>query len=405
MNCRSCGDLLTSEILNLGFAPPSNSYLSQDQLSKPEKHFPLRILACETCWLVQTADFLAPEELFTATYAYLSSTSDSWLLHSQKFVQDISAEMNLNLESFVVEIASNDGYLLQYFKDAGVPHLGVEPALGPAEIARSKGIETLCEFFGESLAIEISTNRGKADLIIGINVFAHVPNLNDFTAGLARLLTEKGTISLEFPHLLNLIKGNQFDTVYHEHFSYLSIGSVKKLLSRHSLEIYEVINLKTHGGSVRINIGHSGVHPVSKSVGNVIQEETSAGLFRIEALSSLQEGAVTAKHNLLTFLLDSKRLGKTVIGLGAAAKGNTFLNFAGITSDLLPFVSDGAKSKQGMLLPGSHIPIVSPEEVLDMHIDIGIIFPWNLYAELSAQYKALLGPDVDLIPANYFLEM
>jgi hypothetical protein len=403
MRCRSCTSPLEFEVLNLGFAPPSNAYLEKSGLDESEVHLPLKVLVCESCWLLQTSDFLTPEDLFTDDYAYLSSTSTSWLKHAEKYANDISEKLGLCKNSFVVEIASNDGYLLHFFNELSIPNLGIEPTVGTAKISQGKGINTLCAFFGKNLAIDLIEKGPKADLIIGNNVFAHVPDLNDFTKGLSILLSSKGTITLEFPHVLNLVEQNQFDTVYHEHFSYLSAGSTSAVLGKHGLEIYDIELLPTHGGSLRVFAAHKGVFEVSQRVTDLLTQEQAAGLYSLPRLQKLQSAAIKSKHSLLQFLLDAKSNEKVVIGIGAAAKGNTFLNFAGVTQDLLPFVVDGARSKQGKLLPGSHIPIISPEAIENLIVDIALILPWNLKDELYGIYSQILGRDVEFFDTSRFL--
>lgn len=392
MKCRHCESQLEHLFVDLGFAPPSNAYLSRDDLSKPEIYYPLRVLVCETCWLVQTEDYAHADELFKDDYAYFSSTSSTWLEHSRHYSEMIIKRLGLNDKSFVVEVASNDGYLLRNFLDANIPCLGVEPTASTAEEAESLGIQVVRRFFNEDVAREISNEFGKADLIIGNNVYAHVPDINGFTRAIAILLKPEGVVTLEFPHLLNLVEKVQFDTIYHEHFSYLSLNVVNRIFRASGLEVWDVEVLPTHGGSLRVYGGHNGRRPVSAQVHLTMTKETVAGLENLECLSGFQHQVHRVKYDLLMFLIEQKRIGNRVVGYGAAAKGNTLLNFSGVTSDLLPVVYDSAKAKQRKFLPGSHIPIRAASEMADGVFDAVLILPWNISAEVRDVVAGLIRP-------------
>lgn len=390
MNCRHCGVALQHLFLDLGFAPPSNAYLKAEDLNRPETYFPLRIRVCDQCWLVQAEDYTRPEELFNSNYAYFSSTSSSWLAHAQLYAQSITARLGLGKDSFVIEVASNDGYLLKNFVAANIPCLGIEPTDNTARAAEALGIPVLCEFFGEDLGHMLANQGRQADLIAGNNVYAHVPDINDFTRGLAAALKPEGTITLEFPHLLRLIQNNQFDTTYHEHFSYLSVHAVQAIFKTAGLRIYDIEALETHGGSVRIYGCHANsALKQHAAVQRVLQEEVENGLLELATYETFQSRADKVKDDLLTFLIKQKRLSKKVTAYGAAAKGNTLLNYAGVKPDLLPFVCDAAPSKQGQYLPGSHIPILHPQTLVEKRPDYLLILPWNLSAEICEQNKFL----------------
>jgi hypothetical protein len=391
MNCRSCATPLSKVVIDLGFAPPSNAYLTKFQLSLPEKTYPLRVLVCETCWLVQTEDFLGRDDVFDSEYHYFSSTSKGWLEHSRKFADSITKELDLHSKSFVVEIASNDGYLLHNFVLAGIPCLGIEPTASTAIVAQKRGIPTLIEFFGQNIVKKVLNDFRSADLIVGNNVFAHVPDLNDFCEGLSTLLSAEGVCTMEFPHLLSLLKFNQFDTIYHEHFSYLSLIAIAPLLNRHNLRIFKVEKLATHGGSLRIYIcKRDSKHAEHASVDLISDEERQFGLNSKSGYEQIWDSAKQMKSDLLNFLTKEKELGKVVVGYGAAAKGNTFLNYAGINADLIEFVVDAAKAKQSKFLPGSHIPIYSPEALISAKPDVVLILPWNIADEVLSQNRTLL---------------
>lgn len=390
MNCRHCSTPLAHTFLDLGFAPPSNAYLSKEDLNKPEKCYPLRVLVCDQCWLVQTEDYAEADELFIPEYAYFSSASSTWLEHARKYVEMTIGRLGLNADSLVVEVASNDGYLLKNFLAAGIPCLGIEPTASTAEAAEKLGIPVIREFFGERLGKELAASGRQADLILGNNVYAHVPDINDFTRGLKAALKPLGTITLEFPHLMRLIEFNQFDTVYHEHFSYLSLYAVERIFAADGLKVYDVEELSTHGGSLRVYGCHAdSAREVSEAVRRLREEEKWRGLLHLETYTGFQPRAEKVKDDFLTFLLEQKRAGKTVAAYGAAAKGNTLLNFAGVKPDLLPFVCDAAPSKQDKYLPGSHIPIRHPDALAAAAPDFVLILPWNIADEVVAQNRAL----------------
>ena len=386
MNCRHCKTSLTETFLNLGFAPPSNAYLTAADLSKPEKCFPLKIMVCNSCWLVQTEDYAAADELFDANYAYFSSTSSSWLAHAKTYSQKLTKELELNKNSFVIEVASNDGYLLKNFVASGIPCLGIEPTDSTAAAAEQLGVPVLREFFGEKLGKQLAIEGSQADLIVGNNVYAHVPDINDFTFGLKAALKPGGTITLEFPHLMELIKYNQFDTVYHEHFSYLSLLTVSKIFQSAGLRIYDVEKLTTHGGSLRIFGCHADdSETTSDSVKARLAKEKEFGLNSNKSYANFQRHAEQVKVNFLDFLTEKKRNGKNVMAYGAAAKGNTLLNFSGVDVELISGVFDNAQSKQFKFLPGSHIQILPPEQIEKFKPDYIIILPWNLRSEIEYQ--------------------
>ncbi len=400
MNCRHCGTPLEHTFLDLGFAPPSNAYLSQSDLTKPEKYYPLKVKVCTHCWLVQTEDYAQADELFSADYAYFSSTSSSWLAHAKTYAKAMIERFQLSANSHVVEIASNDGYLLKNFVAAGIPCLGIEPTASTADASEKLGIPVLREFFGESLGKQLSANHQQADLIAGNNVYAHVPDINDFTRGLKAALKPNGTITLEFPHLMNLIEHTQFDTVYHEHFSYLSLYTVERIFSAAGLRIWDVEQLPTHGGSLRIYGCHSEDERVSNpSVSTLLSEESKRGLQTLATYQIFQARANKVKDELLNFLLKQKFAGKKVVAYGAAAKGNTLLNYAGVKPDLLPFVCDAAEAKQGKYMPGSHIPISPPEALAKSLPDYVLILPWNISAEVKHQNSALALQGVKFVTA------
>jgi len=387
MNCRHCHNPLEHVFLDLGFAPPSNAYLTAADLAKPEVHYPLKLNVCAHCWLVQTEDYAQADELFASDYAYFSSTSSTWLEHAARYCRDITAALALDKSSFVIEVASNDGYLLRNFVAAGIPCLGVEPTAGTADAAEALGIPVLREFFGESLAQRLADEGRRADLIAGNNVFAHVPDINDFTKGLCAALKPGGTITLEFPHLLRLIEHIQFDTVYHEHFSYLSLYTVARIFEGAGLRVFDVEELLTHGGSLRVYGCHcDDPRPVGATVAKVLADEERHGLRKLSVYHDFQHRVDRVKDNLLTFLIEEKRVGRTVAAYGAAAKGNTLLNYAGVKPDLLPFVCDAAPSKQGKYLPGSHIPILSPDALRRETPERVLILPWNIAHEVVRQH-------------------
>lgn len=386
MNCRHCGHLLEHIFLDLGFAPPSNAYLTEADLHKPESQYPLILYVCDKCWLVQTKDYAKEDELFHSDYAYFSSVSQGWQEHASRYVEQMCSKFQLNEQSYVLEVGSNDGCLLKNFVSAGIPCLGIEPTASTAEVAENLGVTVLREFFSDALALRLASENKKADLIVGNNVYAHVPDINSFTAGLKNLLKPSGVITLEFPHLLKLIEGNQFDTVYHEHFSYLSLQVVIKMFNQAGLRVWDVESLSTHGGSLRIYGCHANdPRKTTAAVKEILMEEQSRGLQEIATYRALQTNADEIKNNLLYYLIKQKRAGKTVAAYGAAAKGNTLLNYAGVKPDLIPYVCDEASSKQGKFMPGSHIPILSSEVLHERRPDIVLILPWNIANEVITQ--------------------
>ncbi len=387
MNCRHCKQKLEHIFLDLGFAPHSNAYLSKDELSKPEAYLPLKLYVCHHCFLVQTEDYSSADELFQPDYAYFSSISSSWLQHAKDYVEMITERLALSNDSFVIEIASNDGYLLKNFITKGIPCLGIEPTDSTAEASEKKGIPNLREFFGTRLAAQLLSENRQADLIIGNNVYAHVPDINDFTQGMKQVLKPNGTITLEFPHLMELIKNNQFDTVYHEHYSYLSLYTVSHIFQQAGLKIFDVEQLSSHGGSLRIYGCHeSDCRIQSQVVKKLIDLEKNYGLLILGTYLEFQSKADYVKNELLSFLLEQKKAGKLVMAYGAAAKGNTLLNYGGVKPDLLVSVFDAAPSKQGKFLPGSHIPILSPELIKEKKPDWLLILPWNIADEVRQQF-------------------
>ena len=406
MNCRHCGEATQHRFLDLGFAPPSNAYLMAADLSRPEKYYPLRLNVCYGCWLVQTEDYADAKELFDAEYAYFSSTSSSWLAHAAKYAQDMTVRLGLNQSSLVVEIASNDGYLLKNFVAAGIPCLGIEPTLSTASAAEKLGIPVIKEFFGEALGSQLAGTGQKADLVTGNNVYAHVPVINDFTRGLKALLKPEGCVTLEFPHLMRLLEYKQFDTVYHEHFSYHSLYTVCRIFEAAGLRVWNVDELTTHGGSLRIYGCHAeSMRANEKSVEILLKIEAERGLQTIAAYNNFQPYADRVKDDLLIFLLEAKRAGKTVAAYGAAAKGNTLLNYAGVKPDLLPFVCDAAPSKQDKFMPGSHIPILPPDVLAERRPDYLLILPWNLASEVKRQNVALAAQGTRFVTAVPTLEI
>ena len=400
MNCRHCKASLRHTFLDLGFAPPSNAYLSSSDLTRPEKYYPLKVMICDQCWLAQTEDYAQADELFDSEYAYFSSTSTGWLSHAREYAKQIINRLNLSDKSFVIEVASNDGYLLKNFVANKIPCLGIEPTASTAAAAVEIGIPVMREFFGEQLGLQLASQGKQADLIAGNNVYAHVPDINDFTKGLKAALKLGGTITLEFPHLLRLIEQNQFDTVYHEHFSYLSLFIVEKIFKSVGLRVFDVEELKTHGGSLRIYGCHDKDPRLNTSVvKELLQREEAAGLQSLNIYKSFQDRANQVKDALLGFLLEQKKAGKVVAAYGAAAKGNTLLNYAGVKPDLLPFVCDAAPAKQNKFMPGSHIPILAPEELQYKRPDFLLILPWNIALEVIKQNENLASLGTQFVTA------
>lgn len=400
MKCRHCQTPLRHVFLDLGYAPPSNAYLSEDDLRRPETTYPLKLFVCDECWLAQTQDFVAADMLFTSDYAYFSSTSTSWVKHAADYSAMITKRLGLGPGSLVIEVAANDGYLLRNFVAAGIPCLGIEPTDATAAAAEAQGIPVLRQFFGEALGKELAAQGRQADLIIGNNVYAHVPDINDFTAGLKAALKPGGTLTLEFPHLQQLIAHNQFDTVYHEHFSYLSLHTVKRIFQAQGLRLWDVEELNTHGGSLRVY----GIHaddrrPTTEAVGDLLTTEQAQGLLDLATYQAFQPRADRAKNDLLAYLIEQHRAGRRVAAYGAAAKGNTLLNYAGVKPDLLPYVCDAAPAKQGKYLPGSHIPIRPPIAIRDDRPDEVLILPWNIAEEVKAQLDDLAERGVRFLTA------
>lgn len=401
MNCRFCDQKLTNEFVDLGFSPPSNSFLKKEDLNKPEVFYPLRIMVCDKCFLVQIDEFAKHDDIFNKDYVYFSSFSTSWLNHAEKYTDMMTNRFGFNENSKVVEIASNDGYLLQYFYKKGIQVLGVEPTSNTAAFAISKGIDTVVDFFGKKLAQDLVDKNIKADLILGNNVLAHVPDINDFVGGLPILLKDSGVITFEFPHLLKLIKENQFDTIYHEHFSYLSFFSVKKIFEANGLEIFDVEEVETHGGSLRIFAKkmHQNFYEISQNVQHILNSEKDFGLQELDVYKSFQVKSEKVKNDFLTFLLDANLKNKKVVAYGAAAKGVTLLNFCGVRKDLINFVVDASPHKRDKFLPGIHIPVVSEDQLKEYKPDYVIILPWNLKNEIQEQLKYIRNWDAKFVTA------
>ena len=400
MKCRHCKKLIKNTFLDLGFAPPSNAYLTEDALNCAEQYYPLKVDVCTNCWLVQTQDYAQADELFSADYAYFSSTSSSWLAHAQHYAETMIKRLGLNETSHVIEVASNDGYLLKNFLEAGIPCLGIEPTASTASVAEQLQIPVLREFFSEELGKQLASNGNQSDLIIGNNVYAHVPDINDFTLGLKAALKPNGTLTLEFPHLMQLINHTQFDTVYHEHFSYLSLNTVRCIFDAAGLRIWDVEKIFTHGGSLRVFGCHADdARQTAPAVEALYAEEVQHGLQYLETYRNFQSKANMLKDDLLNFLIEKKRSGKKVAAYGAAAKGNTLLNYAGVKPDLLPFVCDAALAKQGKYMPGSHIPILPPSALIEFNPDFVLILPWNIAEEVTNQLESLVEKNTKFVTA------
>jgi SAM-dependent methyltransferase len=393
MNCRHCHTALDPQrdlFIDLGSAPPSNAFLDAAALKRAEAHLPLKVLACAHCGLVQVDELQRHDALFGDDYVYFSSYSASWLAHARDYVDRVVGRLGLGARSLVMEVASNDGYLLQYLQQRDIPCVGVEPTESTARAARARGIESIGEFFGRDMARCFVAQRRRCDLVLGNNVLAHVPDINDFVAGLREVLAPQGTLTLEFPHLLQLVQQSQFDTVYHEHFSYLSLHTVQRILHAQGLRLWDVEELPTHGGSLRVWAQHvSNPRPTLASVDALLAREAAAGVGQREFHRGLQARAERIKDALLLFLIECKRNGLRVAGYGAAAKGNTLLNFAGVRPDLLPYVADASPHKQGRFLPGSRIPVLAPRYLLDDRPDVVLILPWNLHEEIVEQLAAV----------------
>ena len=391
MNCRGCGAGLSLPLIDLGTSPPSNAYLRAEQLDSAEQWVPLKVQVCQSCWLVQTEDYTRADSLFDADYAYFSSFSSTWLEHAEHYVATMVERFGLNEQSRVVEVAANDGYLLQYVARRGIACLGVEPTHSTAQAARAKGLEIRELFFGRESASQLLEQGWAADLMAANNVLAHVPDINDFLSGFATLLKPGGVATFEFPHLLTLMAGAQFDTLYHEHYSYLSLTAVQTLCERNGLSVFDVSELPTHGGSLRVFVQRAdgGQHDQMPAVQRVLEAELNTGVKTAQFYTSLAPAAERIKHELLRFLLQAKADGKRVVGYGAAAKGNTLLNYAGIKSDLLAWVADASPHKQGKFLPGSRIPVVGPERITLEKPDYVLVLPWNLIDEITGQFAGV----------------
>lgn len=387
VNCRFCNTPVTQSFCDLGMSPLSNANVRQEKLNQMEPFYPLHAFVCHFCWLVQLDSFEAPEHIFDDQYTYFSSYSDSWLSHAKAYAKKMSDRLKLNSESYVVEIASNDGYLLQYFVEQGIPVLGIEPTANTAAVAREKNVPTVEKFFGMETAKELAVDGKYADLLLGNNVLAHVPDLNDFVGGMKVLLKSDGVITMEFPHLLQQIRNNQFDTIYHEHFSYLSFITVEKVFAAHGLTLFDVEELPTHGGSLRIYGRHEDddSEPITPAVTILKAKEQEAGLNSPEIYTAFAEQARETKRRLLEFLIEAKRNGKVIVGYGAPAKGNTLLNYCGIRTDFIDYTVDRSPHKQGTFLPGTHIPVLHPDHIAETKPDYILILPWNLKEELINQ--------------------
>ena len=387
MNCRFCNAKLDFEFIDLINSPPSNSFLTKDQLNKPEKFYPLKLFLCDKCLLVQIDEYKKSNDIFNENYLYYSSFSKIWLDHAKNYVDLVLKRFELNKDSLVIEIGSNDGYLLQYFQDLDIPCLGIEPSSKTAKVAKEKGIKVIEDYFSISLAEKLVEQNLKADLLVGNNVLAHVPKINDFIQGLKILLKDKGVITMEFPHIMQLIENNQFDTIYHEHFSYFSFITVNKIFEHYGLEIFDVEELLTHGGSLRIYAKHQEdkTKKISDNVNNLFSKEYSRKMNSIKYYKNFQDKVDKLKNTFLKFLINQKLKGRTVIAYGAAAKGNTLLNYCGVKKDLISFVVDISPYKQGKFLPASHIPIVDESVITKVKPDFIVILPWNIKNEIMDQ--------------------
>ena len=390
--CRFCSTTLKYTLIDLGVSPLANSYLREEQIKEMEPFYPLQVLVCDNCYLVQLPVFESPESIF-GDYAYFSSFSESWLKHAKKYTDMMIGRFHFNSDSHIIEIASNDGYLLQYFREKGIPVLGIEPAKNVAKAAQDAGISTLTKFFGADTAKELKNEGIAADLLIGNNVLAHVPDVNDFVKGMKIVLKPQGIITMEFPHLMRLMEDNQFDTIYHEHFSYFSFLSAEKIFSSHGLKIFDADELPTHGGSLRIYACHAEdlSQGLSPNVIRLKNLEESQGYVRMEFYGTFAEKVKETKRNILKFLIDAKQEGKTIAGYGAPAKGNTLLNYCGIRSDFIDYTVDRSPHKQGLYLPGTHIPVCHPDKVKETKPDYLVILPWNLKDEIMQQMAHIRG--------------
>lgn len=387
MNCRFCKTPLKNVFIDLNNSPASNSFLTKEQLNEPEIFYPLKVFICDKCFLAQVDEYKKSDAIFSSDYVYFSSFSTSWLAHAKAYTKKMTARFELNERSKVIEIASNDGYLLQYFKEEHIPVLGIEPTANTAEAAMQKGIETVVDFFGVRLAKELVSKNIKADLLLGNNVLAHVPDILDFVGGMKIVLKEDGIITMEFPHLMQLVDNNQFDTIYHEHFSYLSFHTVKQIFESQDLKMFDVEEIPTHGGSLRIYATHhdNTGQPVSENVAKLLEKEYSKGMNEPAYYNNFQQRALKVKLDITDFLIKQRRENKKVAAYGAAAKGNTLLNYCGIKSDLIDFVVDANPHKQDKFLPASHIPVVNEEHLQKVKPDYVILLPWNLRTEITEQ--------------------
>lgn len=387
MNCRFCQNKLTHEFVDLGFSPPSNAFLKYEQLNEPETYYPLKIMVCDKCFLVQIDEFAKHDDIFNNDYAYFSSYSTSWLAHAKAYTNMMISRFGFDSHSQVMEVASNDGYLLQYFKDKNIPVLGIEPTANTAAVAEQKGIHSVVDFFGVRLAKKLAAQGKKADLLLGNNVLAHVPDINDFVGGMKIVLKPQGVITMEFPHLLQLIDKNQFDTIYHEHFSYLSFYTVKQIFEKQGLKMFDVEEIPTHGGSLRVFAKHQedDSKSISSNVQTSLDKEIIFGLTGLAVYKNYQSKAEKVKNDFLAFLIQAQKEGKSVVAYGAAAKGNTLLNFAGIKKDLIQYVVDASPHKQNKFLPGVHLPVVAEVSIKQTKPNYIVILPWNLKNEISEQ--------------------
>jgi len=389
-NCRACGAPLTHSMVDLGLSPVSNAFIKPENIAQGEMFYPLHAMVCDSCWLVQLRDATPAETHFHDDYVYFSSYSTSWLEHARRYVEAMTARFGLGRHSRVMEVASNDGYLLQYFQQAGVPCLGIEPSTNTGKAARARGIDSRELFFGERTARALCVEGWQVDLLLGNNVLAHVPDINDFVGGMPVVLRPEGVVTLEFPHLLRLLEQNQFDTLYHEHYSYLSLTALVPILARAGLRVFDIEHLPTHGGSLRMFACHQGAkHVTTAAVQACLDEEQRGGLTSVERYAAFAEGVRLARVDLLAFLIDARRKGKRVAAYGAAAKGNTLLNYCGIDSDLIEYVVDRNPAKQNKLLPGSRIPVLAPEVIETRKPDYLVILPWNIKDEVMEQMSGI----------------
>jgi C-methyltransferase C-terminal domain/Putative zinc binding domain/Methyltransferase domain len=404
MKCRFCKNELTNVFIDLVNSPASNSFLKQEELNEPETFYPLKVYTCDKCFLVQVDEYKKSGAIFNSDYVYFSSYSTSWLQHAKEYTALMTKRFGYNAASLVIEVASNDGYLLQYFKEKNIPVLGIEPTANTAEVAIAKGIASVVDFFGVKLAKELVAKNIKADLLLGNNVLAHVPDIMDFVAGMKIILKEQGVVTMEFPHLMQLVDNNQFDTIYHEHFSYLSFTTVQQIFTLAGLELFDVDEIPTHGGSLRIYAKHAADNSksISLNVAALLQKEVGKGMSTLAYYDNFQQKALKVKYDLTDFLIQQKKSNKKVAAYGAAAKGNTLLNYCGIKSDLIDFVVDANPHKQNKFLPASHIPVLTEQHLKDSKPDYVIILPWNLKEEITAQLsyiKEWKGQFVVPIPA------